>query len=152
MDNLLTLGIENNHAIRIRNPEHRAKAERFWASLSAKRKQPGHCCRCGRPHDGKFRQCDPCRVRVKIAKAKRQSKEITLAECVAMVLQCRREVTKLREIIKQMQRAKSNAYNRGFKAGKKHGIELSKYDGAYPVITPQELATMNHAYASPLTK
>lgn len=134
------------NSLRIRNPEHRAKAERFWENLSAKRKQPGNCCRCGKPHDGEYRQCDKCRVRVAALKSKRQAKGMTLAECVVMVNQCRREVTKLRELIKQVRRTKWNAYNRGYTAGKKHGLEVEKYHNTLPEISKQELATMNHAY------
>ncbi|MBK8255599.1 MAG: hypothetical protein IPK82_23415 [Polyangiaceae bacterium] len=132
------------HSIRIRNPEHRAKAERFWENLSAKRKQPGNCCRCGKPHDGEYRQCDPCRVRVAALKAKRQVKEMTLAECVVIVKQCRREVTKLREIIKQMKRHYEYRRNKRWQAKR----TLRKYADAYPQISKQEAAQISHAYES----
>ena len=134
---------------RIRNPEHRAKAEAFWQNLKSRRQQPGNCCRCGRSHAGSFRQCDPCRQRVAASKLKRQAKALTLADCVAMVRQCRREVTKLREIIKQMRRVKSNAYGRGYVAGTKHGITVAKYHDTVPDISGQELAQINHAYDNP---
>jgi hypothetical protein len=107
------------------------------------RKLPGHCCRCGKPHAGQFRQCDPCRVRVAQAKAKRAAKKITLVLLAAEVKQCRREVSKLREIIKQMQRAVNRAYGRHYRERR----TLRKYADAWPTITPQELATMNHAYS-----
>ena len=133
--------------VRIRNPEHRAKAEAFWAGLAERRKLLGHCCRCGKEHAGKFRQCDPCRKRVAALKLKRKANGMTLAVCVSMVQQCRREVTKLREFIKQVRRTKWNSYNRGYAAGKKCGLTLAKYHDAYPRLSKQELAAINHAYA-----
>jgi len=134
------------HSLRIRNPEHRAKAEAFWSRLSEKRKQPGNCCRCGKPHNGEYRQCDPCRGRVAALKAKRQVKQMTLAECVAMVKQCRREVTKLREIIKQMKRHYEYRRNKHWQARR----TLHKYADAYPEISKQEAAHISHAYDSNL--
>lgn len=131
-------------SLRIRNPEHRAKAEAFWTRLTEKRKQPGNCCRCGKPHAGQYRQCDPCRVRVAALKAKRQMKEMTLAECVAMVKQCRREVSKLREIIKQMKRHYEYRRNKRWQAKR----TLRKYADAYPQISKQEAAQISHAYES----
>jgi len=135
--------------LRKRNPEHRAKAEKFWAALTAKRKQAGNCCRCGKPHNGQYRQCDPYRKRVAELKSKRRVKQMTMAECMTMVIQCRREVTKLREVIKQIRRTKWNGYNRGWTTGKKHGLELAKYADTMPTISKQELATMSAAYSRP---
>lgn len=136
--------IGGGKSIRIRNPEHRAKAEAFWSKLSEKRKQPGNCCRCGKPHGGQFRQCDPCRKRVAELKAKRQVKTMDMAECVAMVKQCRREMTKLREIIKQMKRHYEYRRNKRGKVRR----TLRKYADAYSQISKQEAAQISHAYAS----
>ena len=69
---------------------------------------------------------------------------------VAIVKQCRREVTKLRELIKQVRRTKWNGYNRGYTAGKKHGLEVAKYHGTLPEISKQEAAQISHAYDSNL--
>ena len=63
---------------------------------------------------------------------------------VAIVKQCRREVTKLREIIKQMQRAHRYKYRRQWQQKR----TLKKYADAYPEISKQELAQINHAYDS----
>lgn len=131
--------------IRIRNPEHRAKAERFWDRLSEKRKEPGNCSRCGKPHSGKFRQCDKCRKRVAELKAKRRIKTMDMAQCVSMVVQCRREVTKLREIIKQMKRHYEYRRQKNWKVRR----TLRKYADAYPTASTQELASMSHAYTRP---
>lgn len=133
-------------AVRIRNPEHRAKAVRFWDNLAAKRKLPGHCCRCGKPHGGEFRQCDPCRVRVANAKARRQTKELTLAHCVVMVKQCRKETTKLRMLIKQMQTAQRRDYTRGYQRGIKTGREQGRYGDTIHSLTAQELSQISHRY------
>jgi hypothetical protein len=79
-------------------------------------------------------------------KAKRLAEGMTLAQCIAMVLQCRKEVTKLREMLKSVQRENRSRYATGYRAGKKHGLEQAKYADAYPVISKQELAQINHAY------
>lgn len=129
-------------SIRIRNQAHRAKAEAFWTRLAEKRKQPGNCCRCGNPHNGEYRQCDECRVRVAELKAKRKVKAMDMAGCVAMVLQCRREVTKLREIIKQMKRHYEYRRNKRWQTRR----TLRKYADAYPTVSKQELAEISHAY------
>lgn len=130
--------------LRIRNPEHRAKAEKFWSNLAANRKLPGHCSRCGKKHDGQFRQCDVCREKLKHYKARRlvRREEYDPTKAMAMIYQMRREVTKLREIIKQMHRAKNRKYQRDRKQRK----TLEKYHDAYPTITKQELSTMSSAY------
>ena len=133
------------HSVRIRNPEHRAKAEAFWTRLATQRKQPGNCCRCGKPRHGEFRQCDNCRKRVAVLKARRKVKALDIAGCVAMVLQCRREVTKLREIIKQMKRHYEYRRNKRWQAKR----TLLKYANAYPQMSKQELATISHRYELP---
>lgn len=65
-----------------------------------------------------------------------------MAGCVAMVLQCRREVTKLREIIKQMKRHYEYRRNKRWQARR----TLRKYADAYPTASKQELAEISHAY------
>jgi len=133
-------------SIRIRSPEHRAKAESFWARLKVRRKQPGNCSRCGRPHTGEKKQCLRCleyqgKYRGRIAD---KNMKLTAGQVVAMVKQMRREVTKLREIIKQMQRADRRHYQRAYTRRK----TVEKYHDAYPEISKQELSTMNHRYDS----
>ena len=59
-----------------------------------------------------------------------------------MVKQCRREVSKLREIIKKMQVVSRYKYNRQWKEKQ----TLKKYATAYPTITAQEAAEISHAY------
>jgi len=132
--------------VRIRNPKHRAKAEAFWSRLAEKRKQPGNCCRCGKPHAGEFRQCDPCRLRVAQLKAKRAAKGIDLAGCVAMCLQMRREVTRLRESFKNARRRRHNAYNLGWRRGRKEWREANHYADSLPTISLQEAACISHSF------
>jgi hypothetical protein len=134
--------------LRIRKPEHRAKAEKFWSNLAANRKLPGHCSRCGKKHDGQFRQCDVCRKKLKAYKARRlvEREQYDPSKAMAMIHQMRRELTKLRELIQAVRRTKWNGYNRGYRVGTKHGLELAKYADTLPSISKQELSTMNHAY------
>jgi negative regulator of sigma E activity len=64
-----------------------------------------------------------------------------------MVRQCRREVTKLREIIKQMQRARRSEYQRGYLRGRKTGLDAGRYGDTLPQsATYEELAAMSHRY------
>ncbi len=121
-----------------------AKAVAFWTGLALRRKQPGNCSRCGKPHDGKFRQCDPCRVKLKKYKAKKlvDRERYNPTAAMAMIHQMRREVTKLREIIKQMQKSYRRDYQRAWKLRK----ETRKYADVFPEISKQEAATFSHAY------
>lgn len=126
------------------SPKRAAKRTRFFAALTERRQQPGHCCRCGRKHDGKTKQCEKClayqaRYRGRLAD---KNEKLTACMVVAMVKQMRREVTKLRGIIKQMQRVHRTRQQRDYLARR----TVRKYADAYQPISSQELATMNHAY------
>ena len=123
---------------------HSVKAVAFWSRLAARRSQPGNCGRCGRPNPNGGRACPKCREyqqRYKL-RLKEKAREYTPTECVAMVKQCRREVSKLREIIKKMQAVSRYKYNRQWKEKQ----TLKKYADAYPTITAQEAAEISHAY------
>jgi len=129
---------------RPRSPEHRAKAEAFWSALAERRKQPGNCVRCGKPNTAETRQCPKCLAYQAKYRGRLQDKneKLTAGMVVAIVKQCRREVTKLREIIKQMQRAHRAKNHRQWQQKR----TLKKYADAYPEISKQELASINHAY------
>jgi hypothetical protein len=129
---------------RPRDPEHRAKAEAFWSALAERRKQPGNCVRCGKPNAAETRQCPKCLAYQAKYRGRLQDKneKLTAGMVVAIVKQCRREVTKLREIIKQMQRAHRAKNHRQWKQKR----TIQKYADAYPEISKQELSQINHAY------
>lgn len=136
---------------RIRRPEHRAKAEAFWKRLGVLRRTPGHCCRCGKPHTATTRQCPKClayqaRYRGHLGDT---NKKVTATTLVAAVKQCRREVSKLREIIKQMQRARRADYQRGYLRGRQTGIDTGRYGDSLPAsVSFEELRGMSHVYDS----
>ena len=122
----------------------RAKAEAFWSALAERRKQPGNCVRCGKPNAAETRQCPKCLAYQAKYRGRLQDKneKLTAGMVVAIVKQCRREVTKLREIIKQMQRAHRAKNHRQWQQKR----TLKKYADAYPEISKQELSQINHAY------
>jgi hypothetical protein len=94
-----------------------SNARAFFAALAEKRKQPENCGRCGKPNANGKRRCDRCReyhARYKL-RQKAKEKSWTVEECVGIVKQCRREVSKLREIIKKMQAVSRYKYNREYK-------------------------------------
>ena len=129
---------------RQRDPEHRAKAEAFLSALAERRKQPGNCGRCGKPNSAETRQCPKCLAYQAKYRGRLQDKneKLTAGMVVAIVKQCRREVTKLREIIKQMQRAHRAKNHRQWKEKR----TIKKYADAYSEISKQELSQINHAY------
>ena len=128
--------------------KHLPKAERFWMAKKILRSDPANCGRCGQPNGNGFRQCDRCRDALKKYKARKlvEREEYDPSKAMAMIHQMRREVTKLREMFKASQRWNRKNYARGYNAGKKHGVVLAKYADAYPEISKQELAQINHAY------
>jgi hypothetical protein len=118
----------------------------YHEKLEALRRDPKNCGRCGKPNSNGHKQCDKCREyqrRYKI-RLKEKAREWTPAECVAMVRQCRREVSKLRGMIKQMQRVSKYKQRREWMLKKLR----TKYANAFKEISKQELAEINHAYAS----
>lgn len=122
--------------------------KRFAAGRMAVRKLPGHCGRCGKVHAAATRQCPQClayqsRYRGQLSEA---NPKLTAGVIVAMVKQCRREVSKLREIIKQMKLVKSEHYNAGYRAGLRQRRDAGKYVDAMPTISRQELSEISHVY------
>lgn len=75
--------------------------------------------------------------------------EYSPAECVAMVKQCRREVSKLREIIKKMQAAQRYKYNREWKEKQMRRKYLKPVSHAEAM---DYLADTNHAYENDETQ
>ena len=122
-----------------------AKAQAHWARKTAQRKQPGNCGRCGKPNPQQtHKHCPACRDYQKRYKLGLMARghDMTQAAVIALVKQCRREVSKLREIIKKMQKENRRKYNQAWMMKR----TLRKYADAYPEISKQELATMSHAY------
>ena len=131
------------------------KARAFHAMQAALRKLPGNCGRCGKPNSNGFKQCDRCRAYQKRYKAELTgNKLLTVPQEFAKAMeQFRRELNAIRRTVKVMANARRESYLRGFMAGqinrrRNRNKHLAKYLDAYPTITKQELATMNHAYAA----
>lgn len=128
-----------------------ARQAKVWARLKRLgelRLQPGHCRRCARPWQGKLLTCDICRSS---QAEKRQSfrDEKLLAEIksqVCMELQrFRRELEKIQKRQDGLRVELKRRYARGFQAGKAFAQKIARFDDL-PVVSRQEIATLNHAF------
>jgi hypothetical protein len=82
------------------------------------RKQPGNCTRCGKPHTGRWKTCDTCRLyRVNYHKRKRWA-PINLNECERMLQELGARVLKLENKIKGLKLYAENSYQRGYAKGR----------------------------------
>lgn len=126
------------------------KTARFIAKMKLLRSNPANCKRCGQPRDCERRQCRRC-----IEKATKRRLLVTYKTLVtnpALLTELVRRIESL-----EMRLAKTELWREynsdklkyikkreaGLKASR---IEATRYVGAYPSITKQELATINHGY------
>lgn len=149
----------------------------YFAQLHAQRKLPGHCGRCGNlADDPLFKTCSKCRAKIKqfahkkknrmavILRANAQRTELTVAvrhlqdkvitntAAVKRLMQAYdRRIASLEMAVARFQVTKDrnyhSEYGKGFRTGAR--IERKSSIRELPVITPQELSTMNHAYDDP---
>lgn len=149
-DSALSGKIETHGAEKLSKDKLRRKrkSEAFFARLQARRKIPGNCGRCGKPHGDKTNKiCRKCRDHHneyyrKKAAALKQQKDAALEELS-------RRVGSLENELARMLIDRRAAYRNGYYAGKawkKKAFSRQRNFDAYPSITKQELATMNHAY------
>ena len=123
-------------------PRRQEKSERFWARKYAERSKPGNCCRCGHKNaDTSRKTCPTCRAAIKARRVKYLRQTVPVATMQDM----KRRIASLEISVARLQLLNGSAYERGYRAGKKKD---RRYFDAYPTITKQELATMNHAYVS----
>jgi predicted amidophosphoribosyltransferase len=128
-----------------RTPARIAKAQAFWQSLNERRKNPANCCRCGKPRDGKTRQCSKCLKYQAKYRGKLVDKDakLTGSVVVAMVKQMRKEMDMMQARFKLWQKAVK------YRAALKYRTNAmrKKY---LPQVSPEQaldyLAETNHAY------
>ena len=131
------------------------KAKAFHAKIAALRKLPGNCGRCGKPNSNGFKQCDNCREYTAAYKAGKRimaAKEALNKDPLLLTRLIRRleslELTVARiDLWREYTGTKLRTFNRRMAAMKRERAKSQQYRDAYPTITKQELATMNHAYA-----
>ena len=129
-----------------------AKASAFWARKAELRKQPGHCPRCARAHAGPHRQCPACLAKAAERRQRERVRPITnAADITSEMDQFRRELNKLRVMVRNMADARRESYLRGFMSGQRNyrrnrNKHLKRYFDAYPTASTQELAQISHAY------
>lgn len=131
------------------------KSKAFFARIIARRNAPGNCIRCGHNNSQpNHKTCPRClaSVRLRRLSALQKQCEPKRADIEAM----QRRISSLETSVANLQISHNNIYQRAFRAGKKSIIEAAKreverieagrYEDAMPLISKQELSTMNHAY------
>jgi len=128
-----------------RTPERIAKAQAFWQTLQARRKNPANCCRCGKPRDGKTRQCSKCLKYQAKYRGKKfgDDEKITAAMVVAMVKQVRKEMDRMQARFKQWQKAADYRRNLHYRTNTMRKKYLKTVSHAKAM---DYLADTNHAY------
>jgi hypothetical protein len=128
-----------------RTPERIAKAQAFHARQNLARQNPANCCRCGKPRDGKTRQCSKCLKYQAKYRGKMVDKDakLTGSVVVAMVKQVRREMTAMQARFKLWQKAANYRRNLHYRTNtmRKKYLKTASRDQAMDY-----LADTNHAY------
>jgi hypothetical protein len=124
------------------------KSKAFFAALQARRQTPGNCRRCGKPHADKTRKiCAKCRAHHNEYYRRKAALKHTNDKAL---YELQRRVASLEHELSRMLIDRRATYKAGYSAGKqwkrRASMQMHNLD-AYPTITKQELATMNHAYA-----
>ena len=118
----------------------------YHDQLDALRRDPENCGRCGKPSANGKRQCDKCREYQHRYKAKARGENFDAQTAAGMIVQMRRELSRLRATVKNMANNRRKSYSKGYSKGFETGKTTAKYADTLPEISKQELATMNHAY------
>jgi hypothetical protein len=126
--------------------DYSPKALAFWARKAALRKQPHHCTRCAKPHEGGG-QCPDCRAYAAEYRARKREKPVTVDSTALARLE--RRIGNLEHYFAQLSAEKRIAYNRGYCAGRRlhrKAQERASYFNALPEISRGELAEISHEY------
>jgi hypothetical protein len=118
------------------------KSQHFFARLLARRQTPGNCVRCGRENEQpRYKTCPRCLDAVRRRKLASQQKPTIETRAVVS------RIESLEMAVANLQLSHAKIYERAYNAGKRAGQRPHrKYFDAYPKITKQELARINHAY------
>ena len=118
------------------------KSQGFFDRIAAKRALPGNCVRCGRENSQpKYKTCPRCLDAVRRRKIAAAEKPVV--ERHALV----RRIESLELAVANLQLSHSKIYERAYNSGRRVGARPARrYFDAYPKITKQELARINHAY------
>ena len=138
---------------------HNDKARAFWSQQNKARHTPGHCTRCGKPHDGPRRQCDFCKKYYQALRAKKRSAPMELPEARTTLIALERRVASLENAVARLQLDGKKAYSRGYTRGlsKGRGIRARNHEGLMGehsahkegcVTSFEELSQLNHEYAT----
>ena len=138
-------------------PERQAKARAFWQRLYARRHQPGHCTRCGRPWTGPTKTCDHCRDYHSRNNAEKRNTRLTLPEVRDQFAMILRRVASLEISVARLQTSGREAYQRGYRIGNRHGAQgrARAYEGLRgehaehrrgEKASVEELSQLDHGY------
>jgi hypothetical protein len=116
--------------------------------LEAMRTLPGHCRRCGKRNANGLAYCDRCRqYHAEYRLRKRAERFNAPTEVVRELAQFRRELSRLRAMVKAMGSERRRAYKTGYRAGlKARRARFVRSAWVPPTMSRQELAEINHAY------
>lgn len=119
------------------------KSEDFFARLLKRRQTPGNCVRCGRKNEQpKHKTCPRCLESVRLRKRASAEKPTVTTRAIE------RRLESIEMVLAHLQLSHAKIYERAYNAGRRSGQRPQrKYFDAYPSITKQELAQINHAYA-----
>lgn len=124
-----------------------AKAVAFWRRKEELRRQPGRCCRCGKPNANGNRQCDACReYAAKYRARKRFQKHGVMVDSMALA-DIERRLSNVEHYFARLSELQRASYNRGYCAGRRLRItaqERASYFDAMPRMSAQELRTISN--------
>ena len=123
------------------------KSREFFARIAARRAVPGNCVRCGQKNPApKHKTCPRCLDAVrrrKIAAPQNASAEKPTVDHQALL----RRIESLELALARLQLSHEKIYERAYDSGRRASARPARrYFDAYPQITKQELAEINHAY------
>ena len=130
-----------------------AKAVAFWSRKEALRKQPGRCCRCGKPNSNGKRQCPACAAYAAEYRArKRTTAHGVLIDSRALAA-LEKRVANLEHYFARLSTVGRVEYKRGYCTGRRihrKAAERESYREAMEAsggIDHETLEQISHAYA-----
>lgn len=120
----------------------------YHDKLDVLRLDKKNCGRCGKPNSNGHRQCDRCRAYAVEYKARMRGDIYDAQQAAGMIVQMRRELSRLRATITNMANDRRRSYAKGYAKGFETGKTTAKYFDTLPEMSKQELSTISHAYDS----
>jgi hypothetical protein len=106
------------------------------ADYMARRKLSGHCIRCARPHDGRLKTCDTCRMKVKQAKEAKKDQSMIKQSITTISALCQR-IERLELQVENLKRRIERGTKSAYQSGRNYGKNELRKKVSEAINTPR---------------